>query len=72
MNSELCEVHGLDLDAETRCGHYHGPTDIVAIKMRCCAVYCACKDCHDELANHQIELWPEPDWDEKAVLSGAC
>jgi uncharacterized CHY-type Zn-finger protein len=66
------EVRGIDLDAQTRCRHYHGPTDIIAIKMKCCGVYYACKDCHESLANHAIEVWPEPQWDEKAILCGAC
>jgi len=72
MNTEPCEVLGIDLDSQTRCKHYHSPSDIVAIKMRCCGVYYACKDCHDELAGHKIALWPESDWDEKAILCGAC
>lgn len=72
MNSEPCEVRGLDLDSQTRCKHYHGPNDIIAIKMRCCGVYYACKECHDELADHKIEVWPESEWDTKAILCGAC
>jgi len=66
------DVCGLNLDSQTRCEHYHGPTDIIAIKMKCCGVYYACKDCHEALAGHQITLWPESEWAQQAVLCGAC
>jgi uncharacterized CHY-type Zn-finger protein len=65
-------VRGVNLDAQTRCEHYHGPTDIVAIKMKCCRGYYACKDCHAALADHPVEVWPEAEWGEKAILCGAC
>lgn len=66
------EVRGLDLDLQTRCRHYHSALDIVAIKMKCCGVYYACKNCHIELAGHAIELWPRTTWIEKAILCGDC
>jgi uncharacterized CHY-type Zn-finger protein len=66
------EVRGLNLDPQTRCLHYHGPTDIIAIKMKCCATYYACKDCHDALANHPLEPWPVSEWHTPAILCGAC
>jgi uncharacterized CHY-type Zn-finger protein len=44
----------------------------VAIKTRCCGVYYACKDCHDALADHPIEVWPESDFHQQAILCGAC
>jgi len=68
MNSEQIEVRGLDMDPQTRCRHYRGPMDILAIKMCCCRVYYACKECHDELADHQIRVWPKSEWDEMAIL----
>ena len=66
------EIRGLELDAYTRCLHYHTALDIIAIKMKCCGVYYACRDCHEALANHEIELWPENEWQHKAVLCGNC
>ena len=66
------DVRGIDLDAETRCAHYHTALDIVAIKMRCCGVYYACKDCHVALAGHPIAVWPRGEWEARAVLCGAC
>jgi len=65
-------VRGIDLDPETRCTHWHSPLDIIAIRMKCCGVYYACRDCHDALAGHAAEVWPEAEWNRKAVLCGAC
>ena len=65
-------VRGVNLDSQTRCQHYRGPVDIVAIKMKCCDLYYACKDCHDTLADHPIAIWPENEWNQPAVLCGAC
>jgi|SRR5215472_13411963 len=72
MTGSPPEVRGVNIDAQTRCEHFHGPTDVTAIKMWCCGIYYACKDCHEELAGHPIELWPESEWNEKAILCGAC
>jgi uncharacterized CHY-type Zn-finger protein len=72
MVTTLPEVRGVNLDPQTRCEHYHGPTDIIAIKMKCCGVYYACKDCHKALADHEVEVWPEREWSQRAVLCGAC
>jgi uncharacterized CHY-type Zn-finger protein len=65
-------LHGIDLDPSTRCAHYHGPTDIIAIKMRCCEIYYACIDCHRALAGHPAEVWPRSEWRRKAVRCGVC
>jgi uncharacterized CHY-type Zn-finger protein len=72
MASSRPEVRGINLDSQTRCEHYRGPTDIVAIKMKCCGVYYGCKDCHATLANHAIEVWPQDQWERQAVLCGSC
>jgi len=66
------EVRGVRVDRHTRCAHYHSELDIIAIKMMCCGTYYACKDCHEALAGHPIEVWPVEMWDEKAVLCGKC
>jgi uncharacterized CHY-type Zn-finger protein len=66
------EVRGVDLDAETRCAHWHGPRDVVAIRMRCCGVFYACRECHDALADHPARLWPRAEWDARAILCGVC
>jgi uncharacterized CHY-type Zn-finger protein len=66
------DVRGIGLDPQTRCTHYNSPLDIIAIKLKCCGLYYACKDCHDILADHLIEVWPQGEWDQPAVLCGAC
>jgi len=65
-------VHGLELDPQTRCRHWHGPTDIVAIRFRCCRLYYACHDCHAALADHEAQVWAANEFDQPAVLCGAC
>jgi len=65
-------VHGIDLDAQTRCRHYHSPLDIIAIKMKCCREYYACKDCHTALATHEMLVWQRSEQHETAVLCGCC
>lgn len=65
-------VHGLELDSKTRCLHWNSALDIIAIRMRCCVTYYACRECHDALAQHVTEVWPRTEWDERAVLCGAC
>ena|ERR1700678_621318 len=72
MAPNFPDVRGVNLDSQTRCLHYHGPTDIVAIKMKCCGIYYACKDCHEALADHEITVWPESEWPQQAILCGAC
>jgi uncharacterized CHY-type Zn-finger protein len=65
-------VHGLDLDPETRCAHWRSPRDIIAIRMRCCGAWYACRDCNDAVADHPAEVWPRETWDTPAILCGAC
>jgi uncharacterized CHY-type Zn-finger protein len=65
-------VQGVALDAQTRCAHYRSSRDIIAIRMRCCGIYYACRECHDELAGHAPVVWPKAEWDEKTILCGAC
>lgn len=66
------KVHGVEIDTETRCVHYHSSLDIIAIKMACCGDYYACKDCHEALADHLIQVWPRSYWNVHAILCGAC
>jgi uncharacterized CHY-type Zn-finger protein len=66
------EVRGIGVDAQTRCVHYGSPLDVVAIKMKCCGTYFACKECHAALVDHSLEPWPREEWEQSAVLCGAC
>src|SRR3712207_9422553 len=66
------KVIGVDVDGETRCAHYHGARDIIAIKFKCCGEWFPCFECHSELAAHPAEVWPTCEFDVPAVLCGAC
>jgi uncharacterized CHY-type Zn-finger protein len=72
MTSTVPHVRGVDVDSQNRCRHYRESTDIVAIKMKCCGAYYACKDCHSLLADHEIAVWPRSEWGNEAILCGAC
>jgi uncharacterized CHY-type Zn-finger protein len=72
MTANRPEVRGIEVDAQTRCAHYHKAVDIIAIKMKCCGIYYACKDCHAALADHEPGVWPRAEWNRNAILCGAC
>ena len=55
------------IDDQTRCRHYHSERDIIAIKFKCCETYYPCIFCHEEQADHQVEVWPTKEFDTKAV-----
>lgn len=65
-------VHGVNMDEQTRCAHYHTELDIIAFKLRCCGEYYACKDCHDALAHHALAQWRQDEYNTAAILCGAC
>jgi uncharacterized CHY-type Zn-finger protein len=66
------EVNGIDVDFETRCAHYYASSDIIAIKFACCGKWFSCHRCHAERGNHTASLWSREQFDERAVLCGAC
>lgn len=65
-------VRGIDLEERTRCGHYGGYRDVVAIRLPCCRPFYACIECHEVLADHAAERWPPDDHDVRAVRCGHC
>ena len=65
-------VYGATVDANTRCVHYAGPTDIVAIKFRCCERFYPCFQCHADAEAHPATQWAPAEWAERAILCGAC
>ena len=66
------EVFGVDIDPETRCRHWHGETDIIALRFKCCGRWYPCFDCHVEMADHPPSVWPKSEFDEIAVMCGRC
>lgn len=65
-------VRGVGLGPETRCRHYAGESDVVAIRHACCGIHFACVRCHDALTDHPRAVWPAAAFDRPAVLCGAC
>lgn len=72
MNDKRPVVHGKVIDNETRCTHYHSKVDRIAIKFYCCQKYFPCYDCHSEDGCVKPLVWPKEQFNEKAVLCGAC
>jgi len=66
------EVAGVDIDPNTRCAHWHGPTDIIAIKFPCCDTFYSCYECHQTVAEHPPKAWPRSEFDTRAVVCGVC
>ncbi|MBN8235878.1 hypothetical protein JF544_11495 [Halobacillus kuroshimensis] len=66
------DVKGTQVDAQTRCVHYHSDIDIIALKFHCCGTFYACWSCHEEHAGHKPSRWPREQWNQRAVLCGNC
>lgn len=66
------KVYGIDVDTQTRCVHWHGKLDIIAIKFKCCGRYFPCYECHAEIEKHQPEVWSNDEFETKTVLCGVC
>ena len=71
MNKSII-IKGKNVDAQTRCLHYHSTVDIISIKIKCCNEYYACIHCHDEAVNHKTAVWRKEEFNNKAILCGNC
>lgn len=65
-------VHGLLVDDQTRCVHYCGDRDVIAIRFVCCDRYFPCFACHAAVADHAPRRWPAHERHARAVLCGVC
>ncbi len=65
-------VKGIDVDAETRCAHYHSAIDRIAIKFFCCQEYFSCFECHQATGCGNPQVWPIHRFHEHAILCGTC
>lgn len=65
-------LRGLLTDRQSRCVHYAGPTDVVALQLACCPDYWACRRCHDALAGHEAVPTPLEDVHREPALCGVC
>lgn len=66
------EIAGETVDESTRCVHYDGPGDVVAIRCYCCTTWYPCHRCHDEAEDHDLQPWPTDRFQARAVHCGAC
>ncbi|TPW77299.1 CHY zinc finger protein [Schumannella soli] len=65
-------VLGPVVDDATRCIHYRGELDVIAIRFACCGDYYPCHACHAESVDHAAAVWPLDARDTRAVLCGEC
>lgn len=65
-------VRGAAVDAQTRCVHYAGAVDVVALRFRCCGDWYPCFRCHDGAVAHERLVWPAADADTVVALCGCC
>ena len=65
-------VRGAEVGPETRCAHYHGPRDVIAIRFPCCRAFYPCFACHKETTDHEARRWPTDRFHTPAVLCGEC
>ena len=63
-------IHGLGLDEQGRCVHYHQNCDVVALKCARCQKYYACFSCHDAMEDHAFAATGAEE--EYPVLCGNC
>ncbi|MGH2757979.1 MAG: CHY zinc finger protein [Actinomycetota bacterium] len=68
----MTTVYGSLLDDHTRCAHWNGPTDVIAIRFKCCDRYYPCFECHAEAESHNASRWGPDELDVEAVLCGVC
>ena len=71
------EIHGVwvqghVIDGETRCRHWHGPLDVIAIRFKCCDGWFPCYTCHEVATDHSARRWNLDEHDTAAVLCGVC
>ena len=65
-------LRGTAVDAETRCAHWHGPRDVVAMRSALDGAYYPCAQCHREATGRAFGPWPLARRGEPAVLCGVC
>lgn len=68
----MTKVYGRIIDDQTRCAHWSGPTDVIAIRFKCCDRYYPCFDCHAEAETHTPIRWPREEFTRPGVLCGVC
>jgi len=65
-------LRGVAVGPETRCAHYDGGRDVVAIRFPCCHTFYPCFACHAETTDHAAKRWPADRFHTPAILCGTC
>jgi uncharacterized CHY-type Zn-finger protein len=65
-------LRGVEVGPATRCAHYHGERDVIALRFACCDVFYPCYRCHAACAEHAPERWGPGQLNTPGVLCGAC
>ena len=65
-------IYGDVIDQETRCIHYAGELDIIALKCFSCKKYYPCYHCHDAHEDHAFAAYPVRLEEDKVVFCGSC
>lgn len=63
------DIHGVDVDSEGRCKHWHSERDVVANTCGTCGKLWACSLCHEELTDHAFGA---VDKQLPSVVCGVC
>lgn len=67
------KVQGLDVDAKSRCSHWHSELDIVALRMPGDDTFYPCYACFEAIHKHTAPRWSRESFDqEEAILCGNC
>ncbi|MEM1057086.1 MAG: hypothetical protein AAGI52_16310 [Bacteroidota bacterium] len=65
-------LRGVEVDAQTRCAHYDGLHDIIALRSAGDETFAPCHQCHEATTGQPFQPWPADRFDEPAVYCGAC
>ncbi|EFA24667.1 CHY zinc finger [Streptococcus sp. M143] len=68
----MIQAHGLLVDDESRCVHYHSVKDIVSLQCYECKKYYACYQCHNSMETHVFSPYPLALTEDQPILCGAC
>lgn len=64
-------IYGKLVDSQSRCVHWNGELDIIALKFKCCERYYACHECHSELTDHEVVKYSRDSPDD-LIICGVC
>lgn len=66
------QLRGLPIDNASRCVHYAGPLDVIALHLVCCDAWFPCHTCHESTTDHPAIPRPVNRFDEPAARCGIC